>query len=148
MAWLVATRHSAGSAAPETAITAGAGRLSRGRSRRDKKEPGPVRKTPEQTHGVESVVLEFVTIGVGGHGKVLDQRFQRIEPLRFVTGARVIVEHDHLGVRSVKVMPSDFGADEIRHGDASFLTDDVMNALDVGRVAPAVPVADDEMLFG
>ena len=88
------------------------------------------------------MVLKFVTIGVRSHRKVLDQGLQRIEPLRFVTGARVIVEHDHFGVRSVKVMPSDFGADVIRHGDASFLTDDVMNALDVGRVAAPVPVGE------
>src|ERR1019366_9497739 len=44
MAWLLAARRPAGSTAPETAITAGAGKLSRGRSRRDKREPGPVRK--------------------------------------------------------------------------------------------------------
>src|ERR1039457_7367822 len=39
MAWLLAARRPAGSTAPETAITAGAGKLSRGRSRRDKREP-------------------------------------------------------------------------------------------------------------
>ena len=59
----------------------------------------------------------------------------------------MIVEHDHLGVRPMEVMPADFRADVVGHSDATLFAGDVVDAFDVGRIAVPEAIADDEMFF-
>lgn len=92
-------------------------------------------------------MLKSTAIIVRCDWKILDQRFQRVEPFGLVARARVIVEHDDLGIRPVKMMPTDFRANVIRNGDAPLLTSNVVDTHDISGVAAPEAVTNDQVFF-
>jgi hypothetical protein len=58
------------------------------------------------------------------------------------------MKDDHLGIRTVEMMPANSPPHIFRDGDAAFLTGDVVNSLDFGCPAVTVSIADDQVLLG
>jgi hypothetical protein len=60
----------------------------------------------------------------------------------------MIVKYDHLRIRSLEMMPTNFFPHIVRDGDAALLTSDVVNSLDLGCPPVTVCISNDQVLLG